>query len=46
MYARASALAMHAAQEPTPEIAVTPPSIRKSLPVTRQEVSRMASGTE
>ena len=39
MYARASALAMHAAQAPTPEMAVTPPSIRKSAPTTYAESS-------
>src|SRR3984893_15408787 len=39
MYARASALAMHAAQAPTAEMAVTPPSIRKSVPTTYAESS-------
>jgi len=39
MYARAPALAMHAAQAPTPEMAVTPPSIRKSAPTTYVESS-------
>ena len=37
--ARASALAMHAAQAPTAEMAVTPPSIRKSAPTTYAESS-------
>src|SRR5206468_1328204 len=37
--ARAQALAMHAAQAPTAEMAVTPPSIRKSAPTTYAESS-------